>query len=53
MMINQPAIPAPVECCQTLKCSAGSQRRLGFNDPYWDMTDDEMLMEFYDWDRLP
>src|SRR4029079_18170271 len=24
-------------------------KTMGFDDAYWDMTDDEMLLEFYDW----
>jgi anaerobic selenocysteine-containing dehydrogenase len=50
MMINQPAIPAPVECVPNVEMFRRLAKTMGFNDPYWDMTDDEMLMEFYDWD---
>ncbi|MGA7864004.1 MAG: molybdopterin-dependent oxidoreductase [Stellaceae bacterium] len=49
MMLNQPAIPAPGECVPNVELFRRLARTMGFDDPYWDMTDDEMLEEFYDW----
>jgi anaerobic selenocysteine-containing dehydrogenase len=49
MMLNQPAIPAPGECVPNVELFRRLARTVGFDDPYWDMTDDEMLEEFYDW----
>jgi anaerobic selenocysteine-containing dehydrogenase len=49
MMVNQPAIPAPGECVPNVEMFRRLAKTMGFKDPYWDMTDDEMLMEFYDW----
>ncbi len=49
MMLNQPAIPAPGECVPNVELFRRLAKTMGFDDPYWDMTDDEMLEEFYDW----
>jgi anaerobic selenocysteine-containing dehydrogenase len=50
MMLNQPAIPAPGECVPNVELFRRLAKTMGFDDPYWDMTDDEMLREFYDWE---
>jgi anaerobic selenocysteine-containing dehydrogenase len=50
MMLNQPAIAAPGECVPNVELFRRLAKTMGFSDPYWDMTDDEMLTEFYDWD---
>ena len=50
MMLNQQAIPAPGECVPNVELFRRLAKTLGFNDPYWRMTEDEMLQEFYDWD---
>jgi anaerobic selenocysteine-containing dehydrogenase len=53
MMLNQPAIPAPGECVPNVELFRRLAKTMGFDDPYWDMTEDEMLREFYDWDAPP
>jgi anaerobic selenocysteine-containing dehydrogenase len=50
MMLNQQAIPAPGECVPNVELFRRLAKTMGFNDPYWRMTEDEMLQEFYDWD---
>jgi anaerobic selenocysteine-containing dehydrogenase len=50
MMLNQPAISAPGECIPNVELFRRLAKTMGFDDAYWDMTDDEMLLEFYDWD---
>ena len=49
MMLNQPAIPAPGECIPNVELFRRLAKTMGFDDDYWKMTDDEMLLEFYDW----
>jgi anaerobic selenocysteine-containing dehydrogenase len=49
MMLNQPAIPAPGECIPNVELFRRLARTMGFADAYWEMTEDEMLLEFYDW----
>jgi len=49
MMLNQPAIPAPGECIPNVELFRHLAKTMGFTDSYWDMTDDEMLLDFYDW----
>jgi anaerobic selenocysteine-containing dehydrogenase len=49
MMLNQPAIPAPGECIPNVELFRRLAKTMGFDDAYWDMTDDEMLLDFYDW----
>jgi anaerobic selenocysteine-containing dehydrogenase len=49
MMLNMPAIPAPGECIPNVELFRRLAKTMGFTDDYWDMTDDEMLLEFYDW----
>jgi anaerobic selenocysteine-containing dehydrogenase len=50
MMLNQPAIPAPGECVPNVELFRRLAKTMGFNDPYWDMSEEGMLKEFYDWD---
>lgn len=50
MMINEPAIPRPGECVPNVELFRRLAKTMGFTDAYWDMTDDEMLQAFYDWD---
>ena len=49
MMLNLPAIPAPGECIPNVELFRRLAQTMGFDDDYWSMTDDEMLLEFYDW----
>jgi anaerobic selenocysteine-containing dehydrogenase len=50
LMLNQPAIPAPGECVPNVELFRRLAKTMGFDDPYWDMTDEEMLIDFHDWD---
>ncbi|MCB1715523.1 MAG: molybdopterin-dependent oxidoreductase [Candidatus Competibacteraceae bacterium] len=50
MMLNQPAIDAPGDCIPNVELFRRLAKTMGFDDDYWDKTDDEMLQEFYDWD---
>jgi anaerobic selenocysteine-containing dehydrogenase len=49
IMLNQPAIPAPGECVANIDLFRKLAKTMGFNDEYWDMTDDEWLTLSYDW----
>ena len=44
MMLNQPAIPAPGECIPMFELFRRLAKTMGFDDAYWDMSDDEMLL---------
>lgn len=50
MTLNQPAIEAPGECVPNVEMFRRLAKTMGFDDPYWDRTDEEMLQDFYDWD---
>ncbi len=50
MMLNQPAIDPPGECIPNVELFRRLAKTMGLDDPYWNMTDDEMLQAFYDWD---
>jgi anaerobic selenocysteine-containing dehydrogenase len=50
LMLNQPAVPAPGECVPNVELFRRLARTMGFDDDYWDRTDEEMLVDFYDWD---
>jgi anaerobic selenocysteine-containing dehydrogenase len=49
LMLNQPAIPRPGECIPNVELFRRLANTMGFTDRYWQMSDDEMLTEFYDW----
>jgi anaerobic selenocysteine-containing dehydrogenase len=49
IMLNQPAIPAPGECVANIDLFRRLAKTMGFNDDYWDLTDDEWLTLSYDW----
>jgi anaerobic selenocysteine-containing dehydrogenase len=49
IMLNQPAIPAPGECVANIDLFRRLAKAMGFNDDYWDLTDDEWLTLSYDW----
>jgi len=49
IMLNQPAIPAPGECVANIDLFRKLAKTMGFNDDYWDLTDDEWLTLSYDW----
>jgi anaerobic selenocysteine-containing dehydrogenase len=49
IMLNQPAIPAPGECVANIDLFRRLAKTMGFNDDYWDLTDDQWLTLAYDW----
>lgn len=49
IMLNQPAIPAPGECVANIDLFRKLAKTMGFNDEYWDLTDDQWLTMAYDW----
>ncbi len=48
--LNQPAIPPPGECVPNVELFRRLAKTMGFDDDYWDRTDEQMLMDFHDWD---
>jgi anaerobic selenocysteine-containing dehydrogenase len=48
--LNQPAIEPPGECVPNSELFRRLARTMGFDDDYWDRTDEEMLIDFHDWD---
>ena len=49
VMLNQPAIAPPGECVPNIDMFRRLAKTMGFNDEYWTMSDDELLMKMYDW----
>jgi anaerobic selenocysteine-containing dehydrogenase len=49
VMLNQPAIEPPGECLSNSDMFRRLAKTMGFDDDYWDMTDDEWLLRMYDW----
>ena len=49
VMLNQPAIDPPGECVPNIDMFRRLAKTMGFDDEYWDLTDDEWLMQAYDW----
>jgi anaerobic selenocysteine-containing dehydrogenase len=50
VMLNQPAIKPPGECVPNIDMFRRLAKTMGFDDEYWDLTDDEWLGQAYDWD---
>ncbi|HEV7450225.1 MAG TPA: molybdopterin-dependent oxidoreductase [Pseudonocardiaceae bacterium] len=48
--LNQPAIPVPGECVPNVELFRQLAKTMGFDDDYWARTDEEMLIDFHDWD---
>jgi anaerobic selenocysteine-containing dehydrogenase len=48
-MLNQPAISPPGECVPNVEMFRRLAKTMGFDDDYWTMSDDELLMKMYDW----
>jgi anaerobic selenocysteine-containing dehydrogenase len=48
-MLNQPAIEPPGECIANVDLFRRLAKTMGFDDEYWDLSDDEMLLRSYDW----
>src|SRR6266478_2308041 len=49
VMLNQPAISPPGECVPNIEMFRRLAKTMGFDDDYWKMSDDELLMKMYDW----
>ncbi len=49
VMLNQPAIEPPGECVPNIELFRRLARTMGFDDEYWSLSLDEMLMRSYDW----
>jgi anaerobic selenocysteine-containing dehydrogenase len=49
IMLNQPAIAAPGECVANVDLFRRLAKTMGFDDDYWSLSDDEMLLRSYDW----
>jgi anaerobic selenocysteine-containing dehydrogenase len=49
VMLNQPAISPPGECVPNVEMFRRLAKTMGFDDDYWKMSDDELLMKMYDW----
>ena len=49
LQLNLPAIPAPGECMPNIDMFRRLAKTMGFDDAYWDLTDDEWLTLAYDW----
>lgn len=48
--LNQPAIEPPGTCVPNVELFRRLARTMGFADDYWKRTDEEMLIDFHDWD---
>jgi anaerobic selenocysteine-containing dehydrogenase len=48
--LNQPAIEPPEDCVPNSELFRRLAKTMGFDDDYWDRTDEEMLIDFHDWD---
>lgn len=49
VMLNQPAIKPPGECVANIELFRRLAKTMGFNDEYWSLSLDEMLLRSYDW----
>ena len=49
VMLNQPAISPPGDCVPNIEMFRRLAKTMGFEDDYWKMSDDELLMRMYDW----
>jgi len=49
VMLNQPAISPPGECVPNVEMFRRLAKTMGFDDDYWKMRDDGLLMKMYDW----
>lgn len=48
--LNQPAISTPGECITNSELFRRLAKMMGFNDPHFSLTDEEMLLGSYHWD---
>jgi anaerobic selenocysteine-containing dehydrogenase len=49
VMLNQPAIDPPGECVSNIDMFRRLAKVMGFDDDYWTMSYDDLLMRMYDW----
>jgi anaerobic selenocysteine-containing dehydrogenase len=49
VMLNQPAINPPGECLSNIDMFRRLAKTMGFDDEYWTMPYDDLLMRMYDW----
>jgi anaerobic selenocysteine-containing dehydrogenase len=47
--LNMPAIKPPGQCMPNIDIFRRLAKTMGFDDDYWDLTDDEWLEKSYDW----
>jgi anaerobic selenocysteine-containing dehydrogenase len=47
--LNMPAIKPPGECMANIDMFRRLAKTMGFDDDYWDLSDDEWLEKSYDW----
>ena len=50
LQMNLPAIAAPGECVPNIDLFRRLAKTMGFEDSYWNLSDDEWLTLAYDWD---
>ena len=48
--LNQPAIDPPGDCVPNVELFRRLATTMSFDDDYWDRTDEEMLIDFHDWE---
>ncbi|WP_291176486.1 molybdopterin-dependent oxidoreductase [Hyphomicrobium sp.] len=48
--LNQPAIPPPGECVSNAELFRRLAKVMGFNDPHFSLSDEEMVVRSYNWD---
>jgi anaerobic selenocysteine-containing dehydrogenase len=48
--LNQPAIEPPGDCVPNVELFRRLAATMGFDDDYWKRTDEQMLIDFHDWD---
>lgn len=48
--LNQPAIPAPGECVANAELFRRLAKTMGFHDPHFTLSDEEMVVGSYHWD---
>jgi anaerobic selenocysteine-containing dehydrogenase len=49
LMLNQPAILPPGECLPNIEMFRRLAKTMGFDDEFWSLSYDEMLLRCYDW----
>ena len=47
--LDQPAIPPPGECVPNVELFRRLAKTMEFDDDYWDRTDEQLLIDFHNW----